>query len=33
MGIYIDGGIASDKPSVMDGITCKEWIWDHVKKF
>lgn len=33
MGIYIDGGTISDKPSVMDGIACKEWTWDNVKKF
>lgn len=33
MGIYIDGGTASDKPSEMDGIACKEWTWDNVKTF
>lgn len=33
MGIYIDGGTSSDKPTEMDGITCKEWTWDNVKNF
>lgn len=33
MGIYIDGATFLDKPSEMNGITCKEWTWDNVKNF
>lgn len=33
IGIYIDGATSSDKPSEMDGISCKTWTWDNVKDF
>ncbi|PCJ24183.1 MAG: hypothetical protein COA97_10375 [Flavobacteriales bacterium] len=33
IGIYIDGGTFSDKPSELSGVTCKEWTWDNVKNF
>lgn len=33
IGIYIDKATSSNKPTDMNGITCKSWTWDNVKDF
>lgn len=33
MGIYIDGATSVNKPKELEGISCKEWTWDNIKKF
>ena len=33
VGIYIEGGPSFDKPKELQGVECKEWMWNNVKAF